>query len=68
MRKDALKQDDDTWSMLGLAALRVLSKIEQVKDFEACEQQQTDRSAEADHDEAHRAERADVIGNKKRSA
>jgi hypothetical protein len=60
--------DNDTWTRISLAALRVLTKIKQVEDFEAGEQQQADRGTDADNNDAHRAERADVISNKKRSA
>jgi hypothetical protein len=64
---EALTQDNDTWTHIGLAAARVLTQIEQRKDFDAREQQQTDRDGDRTNNDTHGAERACVVIENKRA-
>ena len=58
--------ENDTWTHIGLAAARVLTQIEQPKDFDAGEQQQTDRGDDRSKDDSKRANHARVVIENKR--
>jgi hypothetical protein len=60
--------DNDTWTRISLAALRVLTQIEQIEDQAAGVQQAADRDSGRGKDDGESAKDAVIILNKKRSA
>jgi hypothetical protein len=61
--------DNDTWTRISLAALRVLTQIEEVKEKMTREHQETAREKDdANQDAQHDARDAVLIEDKKRSA
>jgi hypothetical protein len=61
--------DNDTWTRISLAALRVLTQIEEVKEKMTREHQETAHEKDdANQDAQHDARDAVLIEDKKRSA
>ncbi|MCK1367655.1 hypothetical protein [Bradyrhizobium sp. 62] len=57
--------DNDTWTRIGLAAARVLTQIEQEKEFVTGVQQGAHRHDEAGEDDSKSASKARVVRDKK---
>jgi hypothetical protein len=60
--------DDDSWSTLGLAALRVLTQIEKTEDQISREDQETDREKNEANQNAQREARDAVLIKNKRAS
>ena len=66
---EVLTQDNDTWQTLGLAASRVLAKIEEIEDQRTREQTETNREKNTTKQDAQREARESVlIENRRRSS